>query len=289
MTPISDADLESVMADMRAAALEEVLPRFLRLQSGEVRAKTTADDLVTDADLGAERMLSEALARRFPGATVIGEEAVSSDPDRLGRIGAAPLAIVIDPVDGTWNFANGLPIFGMMVGLVVGDEPIAGLIHYPLTADFILARRGGGAWHVAPDGARRRLEVAPPRPIADMSGVVCLPQLAPHEQAVIAPNLPAFRRVTNYRCSAYEYRLLAQGSIDFVMNASLQPWDHVAGHLIHQEAGGHAAILPGIGYRPSMTEGRLLLAASEVSWREIGRTLGLLPAISGGAFAPLKA
>ncbi|WP_246226299.1 inositol monophosphatase family protein [Chelativorans xinjiangense] len=276
MTFISDADMEAVMADMRTAALKEVLPRFLRLESDQVRAKTSVDDLVTDADLRAESMLSEALARRFPGAVVVGEEAVSADPDLLGRVGTAPLSIVIDPVDGTWNFANGLPVFGMMVALIAGDETIAGLIHYPLTGDFILARRGGGAWHVAPDGERRRLKVAPPKPIAEMSGIVCLPQLPPEEQAAIAPNLPSFLRVTNYRCSAYEYRLLAQGSIDFVMNASLQPWDHAAGHLVHLEAGGYAAIPPGIGYRPSMGQGRLLLASNEAVWHDVRRALGIL-------------
>lgn len=276
MNSITDSELQAVMADMRAAALKEVLPRFLRLESSEVRAKTCIDDLVTDADLGAERMLTEALASRFPSAAIIGEEAVSADPDLLSRIGPAPLSIVIDPVDGTWNFANGLPIFGMIVALIAGDETIAGLIHYPLTGDFLLARPGGGAWHVATKGERRRLNAAPSKPIAEMSGVVCLPQLPPEEQAAITPNLPSFLRVSNYRCSAYEYRLLAQGSIDFVLNASLKPWDHAAGHLIHLEAGGYAAVLPGGGYRPSMTEGRLLLASSEADWHEIGSTLGVL-------------
>ncbi|MCT9000007.1 inositol monophosphatase family protein [Chelativorans intermedius] len=275
MNSICDADLEAVMADMRLAALQEVMPRFQRLESGEVRSKAGAEDLVTEADLGAERMLTAALARRFPGALVIGEEAVSAEPQRLRQLGRAALSIVIDPVDGTWNFAHGLPLFGMMVALVAEERTVAGIIHYPLTGEFVFARAGGGAWLAAPDGQRRPLRVAPPRPVGGMSGIVGLPQLPAEEQAALAPRLPAFQRVTNYRCSAYEYRLLAQGSADFLLNAQLMPWDHLAGHLIHREAGGHAAVLPGTPYRPSMTEGRLLLASDAASWQAICRALGL--------------
>jgi len=269
MTTLSDADLDAIMGDMRAAALQEILPRFLALTGDAIRTKTGPDDLVTDADIGVERMLSEALLTRFPGAVVVGEEAVSADPTLLDRLKTAELAVIIDPVDGTWNFAHGLPLFGTMVAVVSGGEVVAGLIHYPLTADFLIARKGGGAWHVASNGARRPMRVAEAGAVADMLGLLALPLPPATGRADFAARATAFARTQTFRCSAYEYRLIIQGSLIFSINAGLMPWDHAAGWLIHQEAGGYSALLTGEPYHPAMTEGQLLLAPDAQSWRAI--------------------
>lgn len=94
---------------VRAAAKSEILPRFRRLRPEDVRVKSAPDDLVTEADLAAEDAISTALARDFPDVLILGEEAVASDPALLDRLPQAELAFVIDPVDGTWNFAAGCP------------------------------------------------------------------------------------------------------------------------------------------------------------------------------------
>lgn len=274
MTIISEAVLLSLMEDMRQAAEAEVLPRFLGVTADGIRAKTAPDDIVTDADLGAERRLSAALSAHFPEALIVGEEAVSADPTLLDRLVDAELAAIIDPVDGTWNFAHGVPLFGMIVAIVSGGETVAGLIHYPLTGDFLVARPGEGAWHIASDGARTRLSVAAAVPVGEMSGFVPLHMFSAQEQTAFAPRLLRFGRTTTWRCSAFEYRMVATGAMSFSLNADMNPWDHAAGELIHREAGGYSGLLSGETYRPAMTQGRLLLAPDAASWEAIRESLG---------------
>ena len=273
MKTVSDSLLAGLMEDMRSTAQAEILPRFRAVIADAIRTKTAPDDLVTDADIGAEHLLGEKLARRLPGVVTIGEEAVSADRAVLDRLGSAELAAIIDPVDGTWNFAHGVPLFGSILALVSGGQTIAGLIHYPVTGDFILARPGHGAWHVAVDGEQTRLAVARPTPIEEMHGFVPLHMYAPALQAALAPRVLRFARTTTWRCSAFEYRMLASGAMSFCVNAGLSPWDHAAGVLIHAEAGGHAALLSGERYVPSLTEGHLLLAPDQQSWMAIQSAL----------------
>tara|TARA_R110002020_G_scaffold34327_7_gene104509 strand:+ start:2273 stop:3100 length:828 start_codon:yes stop_codon:yes gene_type:complete len=273
MIEINDSRMASLMLDMRETAQTEILPRFGAIAADAIRTKTAPDDLVTDADIGAERMLGERLDHLFPGIVIVGEEAVSDDRDILDKIGSTNLVAIIDPVDGTWNFAHGVPLFGSILAIVSKGQTVAGLIHYPVTGDFIVARRGQGAWHIARDGAQTRLAVAPPTPIEDMHGFVPLHMYSTQFQTELAPRVLRFSRTTTWRCSAFEYRMLATGAMSFCINAGLSPWDHAAGVLIHAEAGGYAALLSGERYVPTMTEGKLLLAPDELCWRAIRSAL----------------
>lgn len=273
MKSLSDALFQALMDDMREAAQVEILPRFRAVTADTIRAKTAADDLVTDADIAAERFLSQRLAERLPGIAIVGEEAVSDDASILSRLADADLAAVIDPVDGTWHFAHGMPTFGSILAIVSGGETIAGIIHYPVMGDFLVARRGEGAWHVSADGTKTKLSVAAPTPIAEMHGFIPLHMFEPDLRAKLAPRVLRFLRTTTWRCSAFEYRMLATGAMSFCFNDSLKPWDHAAGVLIHAEAGGYAAVVTGETYRPTMTKGHLLAAPDETSWQAIRKAL----------------
>jgi fructose-1,6-bisphosphatase/inositol monophosphatase family enzyme len=273
MKTVSDELLSALMVDMREAAENEILPRFRSVTSDTIRAKTMADDIVTDADIAAERVISDKLNARLPGITIIGEEAVSDDASILTRLAEAELAAVIDPVDGTWHFAHGTPMFGSILAIVSGGQTIAGLIHYPVLGDFLIARPGQGAWHVAADGTRTRLSAAAPTPVGEMHGFIPLHMFEPDLRDKLAPRLLRFLRITTWRCSAWEYRMLATGAMSFCLNESLKPWDHAAGVLIHAEAGGHAATMGAEIYRPTMTEGHLLAAPDKASWEAIRAAL----------------
>ena len=152
-----DRDLADLAALLREAGRVEVMPRFRHLGAGAVRTKTDALDLVTDADVAAERAITAGLLRRFPGAVVVGEEATAADPSLLARVGDAELAFVVDPVDGTSNFADGLPLFGVMAAAVVRGEVVGAAIHDPVGDDCVLALRGGG---LARDAGRTSGRVA---------------------------------------------------------------------------------------------------------------------------------
>ena len=114
----SRADALEVAELLRTTAQAEILPRFRNLSAGAVRTKTSQLDLVTDADEAAERVIEAELLRLFPGALVVGEEGVSRDPGLLDGLGDADLAFILDPVDGTLNFASSLPLFGVMAAVL---------------------------------------------------------------------------------------------------------------------------------------------------------------------------
>src|SRR4051794_14753313 len=97
--------LRTVETLLRDASRAEILPRFRNLAHGAVRMKTGPLDLVTEADEAAERRIEAGLRREFPGCVVIGEEAASADPSLLAELAGAELAFVVDPIDGTANFA----------------------------------------------------------------------------------------------------------------------------------------------------------------------------------------
>lgn len=156
---------------------------------------------------------------------------------------------------------------------MANGETIAGIIHYPVTGEFLVARPRQGAWHVSRDGAMSRLSVAEPGPISEMHGFVPLHMFASGLQAEIAPRVPRFLRTTTWRCSAWEYRMLTTGAVSFCLNASVMPWDHAAGVLIHAEAGGYAALVSGELYRSTMTEGFLLTAPDRQTWEEVRQAL----------------
>ena len=270
MTRTELADLAAIL---RAAARAEILPRFLRLGTGAVRHKTGPLDLVTDADEAAERMIAEQLADRFPGCAIVGEEAASADPSLLRALAGAELAFVIDPVDGTANFASGLPLFGVMAAAIRRGEIVAAAIHDPIGDDTALALRGEGAWIESADGRRIGLRVAAPAPAAQMAGNVSWRFMPEPLRGTVCGNLPKLGGSWDYRCAAHEYRMAAAGHCHFLVFNRLLPWDHAPGWLLHQEAGGFSARLDGSAYCPTETDGGLICAPDQASWEALRATL----------------
>jgi fructose-1,6-bisphosphatase/inositol monophosphatase family enzyme len=262
--------LARVLAD---AAVAEIMPRFRKLGAGDIRQKTSAADLVTEADINAERVITAALAQRYPGALIVGEEASEVDGTLLPRLGRTELAFVIDPVDGTFNFAAGVPLFGVMLAVVVDGETVAGIIHDPIGKDFLIGSRGGGSHIRAADGSRVPVRVAAPVPMSEMTGAVSWQYRKEPERSMLAKNQAKCLSQIGYRCAAHEYRIIASGHAHFALYNKIMPWDHLAGVLIHQEAGGYAARLDGSAYRAGHLDGGLMIAPDEASWAELRREL----------------
>jgi fructose-1,6-bisphosphatase/inositol monophosphatase family enzyme len=257
---------------LREAAKREILPRFRRLDEGMVRQKSEAIDLVTEADEEAERFIKTEVAKLAPDALFVGEESVAQEPRLLKALDDAALAVVVDPVDGTANFAAGLPLFAVMAAVVRNGETIAGIIYDPMGDDFVMAEKGGGAFMRFPDSDRDiRLSVAEPPDLGQMVGTASPFFLPMDERARILGNLAKIRMSASYRCAGHEYRMAASGHLHFIMFNKLMPWDHLAGTLIVQEAGGYAARLDGSPYLPVHRSGGLLLAGNEDSWNLLRR------------------
>jgi fructose-1,6-bisphosphatase/inositol monophosphatase family enzyme len=264
-----NVDIEKLAAILRNAAGAEIMPRFRRLDAGDVRQKSEAIDLVTEADEAAERMIAREVRALAPAALFVGEESVAADPKLLDALTGADLAIVVDPVDGTANFAAGLPLFGVMAAVVRKGETVAGIVYDPMGADWVLAERGGGAWQKFPDGRVQRLRSAVAVPLAEMVGIASTGYLPRDIRARIMGNLAAVRMVACYRCAAHEYRVAAAGHVHFLMYNKLMPWDHLAGVLIMQEAGAHAALFDGSPYLAHHRSGGILVAPDADSWRQL--------------------
>ncbi len=266
-------DAGALAAILREAARTEIMPRFRRLAADGVRAKSGPLDLVTDADEGAERRIAAALAERFPDALVVGEEAAASDASLLDRLASADRAIVLDPLDGTFNFANGVPLFGVMVAILVRGEVVLSAIHDPLGDDTALALRGEGAWIDRPDGTRVDLRVRHPALPAGMGGIASWQFLPEPLKSHVLGRLPRLAATWSYRCAAHEYRLAASGGCHFLLYHRLLPWDHAPGWLLHREAGGYSAHFDGTEYRPRQISGGLLCAPDRESWEALRSTL----------------
>jgi fructose-1,6-bisphosphatase/inositol monophosphatase family enzyme len=256
---------------LRAAAKSEILPRFRRLGSEQVRIKTDAVDLVTEADEAAERAIAEAVIELAPGALFVGEEAVAANPELVHAITDAEMAIVVDPIDGTANYAAGMPLFGVMASVVHRGETVAGIIYDPMGDDWFIAEKGAGAFLVRPDGEQIKLKVADTLPLAEKVGHASLGFVPQEKKAEIFGNLAKVRIVANYRTAAHDYRAFASGNAQFLTFHKLMPWDHLAGSLIAQEAGGYVRKLDGSIYKPGDLAGGLLLATDEESWTELRR------------------
>jgi len=258
----------SALADLlRRAAKTEILPRFRRLGGDDIRSKSEPTDLVTEADEAAERMMKRELAQIAPAALFVGEESVAADPTLLGKIKDAELAVIVDPVDGTFNFASGIPAFGVMASVVWKGETVAGIIYDPMGDDWVMAEKGAGAFLRRPDGDAIRLKVSEPKPLGAMIGMASAGYFYGHEREKVLANLAKVRFFANYRCAAHEYRTFASGHVQFAIYNKLMPWDHLAGTLIATEAGGHVRRLDGSAYEPHHVDGGLLLSTDPDSWK----------------------
>ncbi len=263
MTP---DDTGAVIALMRNVARNEILPRFKHLKAGELRMKSGPLDPVTVADEAAELALTEGLHVVFPHDDVIGEEAVSSGAASLERLTQPGRVWILDPIDGTANFAAELPLFGVMAALVENNEVLAGFIYDPFGDDCAYALAGRGAFLRAANGSERRLQVAPPVPLSAMTGCISWRYMEPHIRARLLPRLDRLAAVHDYRCAAHQYRMLAAGHMHCQIFRKLMPWDHAAGVLLHREAGGYASRFDGSAYQPSQVDGGLLLTPDAASW-----------------------
>jgi len=266
---LTEPDIAAVIDLLRAVSAAEIMPRFRHLGAADVRTKSGPLDPVTVADEAAEAALTAGLRALFPAADVIGEESVAARPDLLGRLRAPGPVWVIDPIDGTANYAADLPLFGVMLALVEADEILAGFIHDPVGGDTALATAGGGAWMIAPNGARRRLRVAAAAPVHEMTGAISWRYLPAPLRAQVLSRLDRLAAVMDFRCAAHQYRMVAAGHCHMQLFRKLLPWDHAAGFLLHREAGGYARRFDGSQYRPSETEGGLLAAPDEASWHAL--------------------
>jgi len=256
--------MHQVADAIRVAAQTEALPRFKNLQDGDIREKKPGDP-VTVADLAMEEALRASLGAILPSAAFVGEESFETDPHSIDVIKDADAAWIVDPIDGTRNYAAGDPCFAVIVAFVSAGETVMGWIHDPVNNTMMTAEKGAGAHFknkpLRPNLTPQSVGYVAKRLRERMSAIA-----APAPWTATQPPLPL-----RLGCAGQEYMKLATGEALFArFGGQPKPWDHAAGTLILSESGGHHALTepesgpyhPGRGVRP----GTLLCAANKPTW-----------------------
>jgi myo-inositol-1(or 4)-monophosphatase len=247
-----------------AGAGAAILRDLFRSSSLRVRAKGP-NDLVSSADHAAEAAIAGVIRGHFPEAAFLGEEG-----GRSGRRGG-DLEWIVDPLDGTNNFLQGLPVFCTSVACCRRGEPVAGVVQEPLSGVVYSAVRGGGAWRGA-----ERLRVSGHTGLAGAFLATGFPFRA---RSALDLYLASFRDVflqarAVRRCGAAALDLAhtAAGVYDGFFEFRLSPWDIAAGVLLIEEAGGRVSDLDaGRGY----FAGGNVVAGGEAVWRELLAAIAL--------------
>ena len=231
--------LDALTELLRRCASVEILPRQPPPASAGEFIEPWRGEVVTDADLAAERFLRREL-REIRPLPVLGEESAKAHPEELRIIDSAASYWLVDPIDGSAAFAAGRPGFGLMVALVEDHRAQACAIYRPRLDSMATAVRGQGA-HI--DGELLLASHAPDT--TWLGGPLYVGFFDADTQSraeQLASSLNPVRSQMDY-AACLEYPALAKGDKDFLIYGRLRPWDHLPGALLVEEAGGRVAHL----------------------------------------------
>lgn len=250
--------LETAVAVAREAGA--VLTREAR-EPREIREKGRRADLVTDADRASERIILERLSRDYPHSTILSEESGT-------HAGTADERWIVDPLDGTTNFAHGYPLYCVSIAYERSGELIAGVIYAPAMNELFVAERGSGARL-----NDRDIRVSPVDRVAD--AMVC----TGFHPADFERNAAHFRAASNVAqavrrdgSAALDLAYVACGRFDGFWEFGLHAWDVAAGTLMIIEAGGTVTRVDG---SRAAVDARSILATNGRIHREFAGVLAL--------------
>lgn len=268
MSRITASLHQRVVDILRQAATRIVMPRFQRLQHGDVQEKAK-DELVTVADHESEAFIGAQLLDALPGSRVIGEEACAADASRLDGMRQGRVWLV-DPLDGTANFVAGGVDFALMAALLDDGVAIGAWILHPVSGDVWTAELGAGAFC----NGHRVQTTRSSRPAHELHGAVLTRFLPPELRERIQARAHRVAHCgSGMRCAGAEYPAIARDLQQFALFWRTLPWDHVPGALLLGEAGGHVARLDGSPYRAGDEVKGLLAAGTRAEWETVRAAL----------------
>lgn len=266
---MSVIDRDKVSDIIREVAADKIVPRFRQLEDGHVRSKSGPNDLVTIADEEAELELTRILPTLLPGSLVLGEEAVSS-----GRVVRDILkqndypVWIVDPVDGTNNFAHGKEVFGTMVCLVNKGERVASWIYQIPRERMIACVKGEGITiGSAPFHQPQRPEEG--APFSSMKALISRKFMPPPIRPYVEEKIKQLQDAQSFWCCAWDYIELLEGKAAFAIYKRIEPWDHFAGVLMLEESGFYVRKWDKSRYSGSDLSGGLVIAPNEGLWNRV--------------------
>ncbi len=240
---LTPADLSALEAIVRTAARDELVGRFRHT----TRREKADGSWLTEADLAMQASIKSVLAARHPGIALLGEEMTAAEQARLlaecgntqAEDGGDGLWI-LDPLDGTSNFAAGIPIFSVSLALMRQGRIEAGIVYDPMQDESFAALRGHGA---TLNGEALRVPAAG-IPLAKATACVDFKRLPGTLAARIAAT-PPYSSQRSIGSVALDWCWVAAGRFHVYLHGRQSLWDYAAGSLILEEAGGHADTLNG--------------------------------------------
>ncbi|MFD0784346.1 inositol monophosphatase family protein [Micromonospora azadirachtae] len=266
---MADTLIDDVGGLLRETADQVVVPLFQKLDDSDVAEKAPGD-IVTVADRRAEEMISAALRRLRPGSVVVGEEAVAEDRGLLRYLRDGGDVWIVDPIDGTANFATRRRPFALMVALLSENRPAAAWVLDPL-ADTLATSRAGEGTYV--DRQPVRIDESTPEfgHLRGMAMTRFLPTAT--RDRVNAGGERLGELLPGQHCAGREYLDILVGRQQFALFWRTLPWDHAPGALLVECAGGVARRFDGADYHPADEGHGLLVAASEQIWNDVSAAL----------------
>lgn len=244
--PASELDTILKVAGQAALASGKII-KELYGKPHQIRHKG-AIDLVTEADVASEKAILEIISTAFPDHTILAEESKSN----YSNAPQGPTWI-IDPLDGTTNFAHSFPFFGVSIGYSKGIEPLAGVIFCPIQNELFCSIKGKGAWlngeqvSVTPEKELQKSLIGTGFPY-DVHGTLEQVTRAMHK---VLPQVQDLRRAG---AAALDLAYVACGRLDGFWEMNLKPWDTAAGALLVTEAGGQLSTFSGKPFSPFFPE-----------------------------------
>lgn len=242
MTNLASNPPLEFMADLVREVGREVLQKSKALEPGDIHYKARTD-IVTDVDIWCERTLSDRLLKAFPGSFVFGEETHAAlgftTDDQVHDYLAQEMVWLIDPIDGTSNFANGIPHFAISVGLLSGGQRVAGVVFDPSRNELFQAAKGSGAFLNG-----NPIAVSTKRELLD--GIVAISFASSSEKdwsdylPLIQTLIRNSRSIRLLGCATLTECWVACGRLEAAFEHRIKPWDVAAASLIVEEAGGVA-------------------------------------------------
>jgi myo-inositol-1(or 4)-monophosphatase len=234
---VNEAELLPIAVDAAEAAGRLLLERF-RAPARGVERKSSATDMVSDADRDAEALIRERLRTARPDDAIAGEEGVAEE-------GSSGVRWIIDPLDGTTNFLFGIPQWAVSIGCEDAAGGLAGVVHSPCHSETFTATRGGGAFL-----GDARLSVSAKTDLADAliaTGFSYLPEERAAEARVAARVLPLVRDIRRAGAASLDIAWTAAGRFDGYYEVPTHHWDWAGGVVIAREAGAVVSELAAVG------------------------------------------
>ncbi len=217
-----------------AAARAELLPRFNQV----TRTRKSDGSILTEADLAMQERVASALLRQWPDTVFLGEEMPAAEQQRL--IGSERPVWCLDPLDGTSNFATGIPYFCVSLALLHAGKVQLGLVYDPLRDECFSAMDGQGAMR---NGEPLQLEPSRLR-LRQATAMIDFKRLEPALAMRLVREIP-YASQRSFGSVALDWCWLACSRSHVYLHGRSNIWDYAAGQLIFQQAGGLACTLDG--------------------------------------------